>query len=158
MIKVRAAGPGDIAAVRKLFLEYVESLGFNLHFQGFDAELAALPGDYTPPGGRLLLGLVDEAPSGCVGVRPLEQGVCEMKRLYVRPSARAHGLGRALAEAAIAGARDAGYTHMRLDTLPGMSGAQRLYRQLGFRDIPAYRFNPIPDTVFMELDLQQTPG
>jgi carbonic anhydrase len=157
VIHIRAAGTEDIPAVRELFQEYAGSLGHNLHFQSFDAELAELPGPYQPPLGRLFLALVDGTPEGCVGVRPQEDGVCEMKRLYVRPTARGLGLGRALAEAAIAGALEVGYDRMRLDSLPTMTSAQRLYRQLGFYEIPAYRFNPIAGTVFMELDLRRPP-
>jgi GNAT superfamily N-acetyltransferase len=154
MTRIRlATTPEDIAAARELFLEYAAGLGFNLHFQDFDAELAGLPGIYAPPAGRLYLADTEEGPVGCVGVRPLDESTCEMKRLYVRPAGRALGLGRRLAETAISGAREAGYSRIRLDTLPTMPAAERLYRSLGFRDIPAYRFNPIPETRYLELVL-----
>ncbi len=138
---------------RRLFEEYAQSLGIDLSFQGFDDELASLPGGYSPPGGRLLLAEDGLRPVGCVGVRPLDDGICEMKRLYVRPEARGLGVGRKLAEAAIAFGKSARYRAMRLDTLPTMGSAQELYRQLGFREVGAYRYNPVPGTSFMELDL-----
>jgi putative acetyltransferase len=149
----RATTPADFAAVRGLFQEYAASLGFNLHFQQIDEELAGLPGGYAPPGGCLLLGVVDGVPAGCVGVRPLEGDVCEMKRLYVRPDARRRSLGRALAKEAIRFAARAGYRRMRLDTLPAMDRARALYESLGFMPIPPYRYNPIPGTLYLELDL-----
>ncbi|MFI5209813.1 MAG: GNAT family N-acetyltransferase [Gemmatimonadales bacterium] len=148
-----ATGPVDLAMVRDLFQEYAASLGFNLHFQKFDQELADLPGGYGPPGGTLLLAMMDGIPGGCVGVRPLEGKICEMKRLYVRPTAREVGLGRALAEAAIGFGAAAGYRHMRLDTLPTMQQARTLYESLGFKPIPPYRYNPIPDTLYLERSL-----
>jgi predicted 3-demethylubiquinone-9 3-methyltransferase (glyoxalase superfamily)/ribosomal protein S18 acetylase RimI-like enzyme len=143
----------DTEAVAALFREYAASLGVDLSFQGFDAEVAGLPGEYAPPGGCLLLATGGESPAGCVAVRDLGDGVCEMKRLYVRPGGRAGGLGRALAEAAIAFGRRAGYRAMRLDTLPSMTAARRLYGNLGFLEIPPYRYNPIEGTSFMELTL-----
>ncbi len=147
-----------LAEVRALFEEYAATLGIDLEFQGFAAELKGLPGAYAPPGGRLLLGLVDGRPSGCVGIRPLESGVCEMKRLYVRPGCRGAGLGRGLATAAVEAARAAGYTAMRLDTLAGMAEARMLYQRLGFRPIAAYRHNPIPGAEFLELTLRSPEG
>jgi GNAT superfamily N-acetyltransferase len=153
-----AEGPADIAEVRSLFEEYARSLGIDLEFQGFAEELAGLPGSYVRPAGVLLLALAARRAVGCVGVRRLDAGACEMKRLYVRDEARGQGIGRALAEAAVAFARSAGYQTMRLDTLPGMTKAQVLYRELGFRDAPPYRYNPVPGASFMELDLGRTSG
>ncbi len=148
-----ATTAADLATVRELFREYADSLGVNLHFQQFEQEVADLPGGYGPPGGCLLLAMAAGIPGGCVGVRPLEGAICEMKRLYVRPQARKVGLGRALAEAAIGFGAGAGYRRMRLDTLPTMERARALYESLGFRRIPPYRYNPIPDTLYLELEL-----
>lgn len=153
----RATTPADLATVRELVREYAASLGFNLHFQQFEQEVADLQGTYGPPGGTLLLAMADGIPGGCVGVRPLEGEICEMKRLYVRPAARRAGLGRALAEAAINFGAGAGYRRMRLDTLPTMDRARALYESLGFRQIPPYRYNPIPDTLYLELALTPSP-
>jgi putative acetyltransferase len=139
--------------MRELFEEYAASLGFDLGFQEFERELRELPGAYGPPRGRLLLARVGAEPVGCVGLRPLDADACEMKRLYVRSTHRGTGAGRALAEAAIRAARELGYAHMRLDTVPSMRAARALYRALGFREIPPYRFNPIPGTTYMELAL-----
>jgi putative acetyltransferase len=154
MIEIgEALDPAAIAHARILLQEYQEALGIDLGFQGFAAELETLPGDYAPPRGRLLLARDDDAVAGCVAMRPLTGETCEMKRLYVRPSFRAGGLGRQLAERVIAEARSAGYGRMYLDTLPTMAGAQRLYESLGFKDVPAYRHNPIEGTRFLGLDL-----
>ena len=139
--------------VRSLFEEYAASLDTDLCFQGFAEELAGLPGDYAPPSGRLLLALKDGQTAGCIALRPLNTGVCEMKRLYVRPAFRAHGIGRALVDRLIHEARSAGYQHLRLDTLPSMTGAQALYRRLGFREIAPYYDSPVEGTVFLELQL-----
>jgi GNAT superfamily N-acetyltransferase len=135
--------------VRRLFQEYAESLAIDLSFQGFAAELAALPGDSAPPHGTLLLALIDRAAAGCVGVHRIDEARCEMKRLFVRPQFQRSGCGRRLAERAIEWAGAAGYDQMLLDTLPTMTGAQRMYERLGFVDVSAYRFNPIAGSRFM---------
>ena len=149
-----ASGGADIGIARRLFLEYGESLDFNLCFQDFDTELAELPGAYAPPRGALLLARVDDAPAGVVALRPLDGSACEMKRLYVKPEHRGHALGRRLAEAILdAGAR-AGYRAMRLDTIGAtMVAARTLYEDLGFREIPPYYENPIPSATYFEIDL-----
>jgi GNAT superfamily N-acetyltransferase len=144
----------DIVLARSLFTEYATSLGIDLGFQDFATELATLPGSYTPPSGALLLAELASAVVGCVALRCLEApDVGELKRLYVRPTARRQGVGLALTEAALACARRVGYRRIRLDTLPSMIDAQRMYRQLGFYEIPAYRHNPVAGTVYMELQL-----
>jgi GNAT superfamily N-acetyltransferase len=148
---VKARNPGDIAAASTLFREYADWLGIDLCFQDFENELKTLPGKYAPPEGELILAL---SPAGdalaCVGVRPLDgTAVCEMKRLYVRPSARGTGIGRALVEAIIQSAEEFGYAEMKLDTLPGMDSAMALYQQFGFRQIPAYYDNPVPGVRYL---------
>jgi ribosomal protein S18 acetylase RimI-like enzyme len=148
-----AEASADVAEIRMLFHEYAQSLAVGLGFQNFENELASLPGAYSPPSGCLLLAADGARSVGCVGVRRLDAAICEMKRLYVRPEARGQKLGRRLVEAAIAFARAAGYHAMRLDTLPTMTAAQELYRHMGFRDVAPYRYNPIPETSFMELVL-----
>ena len=142
-----------IAGARALFIEYQSALGVDLSFQQFDAEVARLPGEYTPPRGRLLLARVGGCLAGCGALRPLEAETCEMKRLYVRPAFRATGLGRVLTERLIDDARSLGYRRICLDTLPTMSQAQRLYAKLGFTDIAPYRHNPIAGSRFLALDL-----
>jgi GNAT superfamily N-acetyltransferase len=159
MVEVEPAhGGGALTEVRALFQEYASELGIDLEFQGFSAELRGLPGAYASPVGCLLLGRVDGTSAGCVGVRPLEPAVCEMKRLYVRPEFRGAGLGRRLVTAAIEWARPAGYAAMRLDTLARMAEARALYRRLGFRRIEAYRHNPLAGAEFLELPLRPREG
>jgi ribosomal protein S18 acetylase RimI-like enzyme len=138
---------------RELFLEYAAALDVDLCFQGFDREVATLPGDYARPRGRLLLAHVDGLAAGCVAMRPLDRSTCEMKRLYVRPERRGRNIGRSLALAVIAAAREEGYERMRLDTLPEMIEARLLYQSLGFREIEPYYDSPAAGTRFMELDL-----
>lgn len=151
--KVRADDEAAVVEVRRLFEEYAHFLGVDLCFQGFEQELAELPGAYAPPDGRLLLAIADGRPVGCVALRKLEEGICEMKRLYVQPGFRGQGLGRRLAEAIIREAREIGYRKMRLDSLASLKEAAALYRSLGFVEISPYCFNPLPDAVFMELRL-----
>ena len=143
----------DLAHARRLFTEYAASLPFDLSFQDFDRELADLPGAYAPPSGALLLAMEGNEPAGCVALRALAPDVCEMKRLYVRPSRRGTGLGRKLVDAILREGRARGYARMRLDTVPGMEAAIVLYRACGFREIPPYRANPIPGALFLEADL-----
>jgi putative acetyltransferase len=149
-----AESAAQIAQTRELFLEYAESLGFSLCFQNFDQELAELPGDYAPPDGRLLLAECEGQVAACVALHKLEQGICEMKRLYLRPQFRGKGLGRSLAERVIAEAREIGYRRMRLDTVePVMKDAVAMYRKLGFKEIAAYCPNPMAGAMYMELEL-----
>lgn len=140
----------DVAAVRALFTAYAAWLGMDLLYQGFPAEVAGLPGAYAPPRGALLLAR-DAAgqPAGCVGLRPLRaEGCCEMKRLYVSPEARGHGLGRTLATAVVGAAARIGYREIRLDSLPSLKEAMTLYEQIGFRPIAPYYETPIAETLF----------
>ena len=157
MIEIfEALSAADIAAARVLFKEYAASIGVDLCFQGFDDELRSLPGKYAPPRGGLFLATSDEILVGCVAVRPLKtEGIAELKRLYVRPQARGYGLGRSLTQRAIDRAIEAGYESIRLDTLPSMAGAQRLYRQMGFKEIAPYTFNPVPGVTYMEMQLKE---
>lgn len=149
-------GEADRAALVALLREYEKGIGISLDFQSFDAELAALPGKYVPPEGALLIAHNDAGELlGTVALRALDraQGICEMKRLYVAPAGRGQGLGRRLAEAVMAEARSLGYRAMRLDTLPSMQDAQRLYEVLGFREIANYNGNPVAGTRFLEKDM-----
>lgn len=151
---VPAASPNEIEAIRGLFREYAATLPMSLDYQGFEAELAALPGKYAAPLGRLLLAVdADGKVAGCVAVRPFDPGRCEMKRLYLRPAYQGRGLGRLLAQRAVEEARVAGYTGMLLDTLASMHAAIRLYEKLGFARRTAYYDTPVANTVFMELRL-----
>ena len=151
---IQASSAAQMAQARELFLEYASSLGFSLCFQNFDAELAALPGDYAPPSGRLLLAEWDGLLAGCGALHKLEADVCEMKRLYLRPQFRGKGIGRLMAERLIAEARGIGYGRMRLDTVgPVMKDAVAMYRKLGFKEIAPYRENPMKGTLYMELEL-----
>jgi ribosomal protein S18 acetylase RimI-like enzyme len=144
----------DLEHVRELFAEYVEWLGINLCFQNYDKELAELPGEYAPPAGRLLIAYAGEEVAGCVALRSLGDGVCEMKRLYVRPAFRGERLGWKLVELVLEEARKIGYERIRLDTLPGkMDRAIAMYRVLGFNDIEPYYHNPVTGAAFMELAL-----
>lgn len=150
---IQAASPEDITAVRRLFEEYAASLGIDLAYQGFPAELAGLPGSYAPPRGRLLLATIDDIPAGCVALRAHDGRAAEIKRLYVRPEHRGSGIGRKLIETLIRDAQAIGYSAMLLDTLPSMHGALRLYESLGFRRRDPYFPSPIAGNVFMELGL-----
>jgi putative acetyltransferase len=151
MCTVRPAeGPEQVQAARALFREYAAGIGVDLGYQGFEDEVERLPGAYAAPAGRLLLAWCDGAMAGCVALRPLADVGCELKRLYVRPEFRGRGVGARLAERAIEEARLAGYRLLRLDTLPSMHAARTLYRQLGFREIPAYYDSAVAGTVFYE--------
>ena len=151
---IQAETPADLEHVRELFSEYVEWLGINLCFQNYEKELAGLPGDYAPPTGRLLIAGEDQEVAGCIALRSLGDGVCEMKRLFVRPAFRGSGLGLTLVELVLDEARKIGYERIRLDTLPGkMDRAIAMYRALGFKDIDPYYHNPVTGAAFMELVL-----
>jgi putative acetyltransferase len=154
VIEVRSSP--HVETARKLFLEYERAIGIDLCFQNFSAEVANLPGEYAPPAGRLFICLVDGSVAGCVALRRIDEQKCEMKRLYVRPGFRGQHLGRLLAERVILEARTIGYLAMRLDTLPAMTEAIALYQSLGFRPTEAYRINPHPGAIYMELALVQS--
>ncbi|CAN5249596.1 GNAT family N-acetyltransferase [soil metagenome] len=147
----------QLAATRLIFLEYAKQLGIDLCFQNFEAELADLPGEYGPPGGALLLAMVDGEIAGCCGLRTLDSvdypNAAEMKRLYVRKAFRRFGLGRQLAEAMLDAARMVGYRSVLLDTLDDMESARALYAELGFVDIPPYYHNPIAGAHYLKVDL-----
>ena len=156
------ATPALLAATRAIFREYAHSLGVDLCFQNYEAELVELPGDYAPPQGALLLALVDGEVAGCGGLRPLPDSdyanACEMKRLYVRPAYRQFGLGRVLAQALLDRGLQAGYSAVLLDTLDDMEAARGLYASLGFEEIPPYYFNPIPGAHYLKASLGAAPG
>ena len=147
----------DMAPVREIFQEYAHQLGVDLCFQGFDEELASLPGDYAPPRGTLLLAMVDNEVAGCCALRPLDNvdypNAAEMKRLYVRKAFRRFGLGRQLAEAVLDHARTEGYHSVLLDTLDDMEAARALYADLGFEEIAPYYHNPLPGSHYLKVDL-----
>ena len=142
-----------ITFARELFAEYEQSLGFPLDFQNFDKELEHLPGEYAPPEGCIFLCKVTEDIAGCIALRKLELGVCELKRMYVRKEYRGKGIGKQLAEEVIKRAKEIGYKKMRLDTLRSMTTAIRIYKKLGFEEIGAYRYNPFENAMYMEKDL-----
>ena len=152
--------PEELDATRQIFSEYAQQLGIDLCFQNFDAELANLPGEYAPPGGALLLALVDGEIAGCCALRGLDSvdypNAAEMKRLYVRKAFRRFGLGRQLAEAVLDIARIDGYSCVLLDTLDDMESARALYAELGFAEISPYYHNPIPGAHYLKVDL--APG
>lgn len=150
-----ADSPEFIGVARMLFREYEASIKIDLCFQGFEKELASLPGEYARPSGRLLLAFDGDEIAGCGALRRLQDHVCEMKRLYVRSTHRGKTVGASLARALIENAKTAGYATMRLDTMPTMTRAIALYRSLGFREIEPYRFNPVPGALFFELDLRE---
>jgi len=151
----KANGPRDMETARILFREYADSLGIDLGFQNFESELAELPGKYADPAGCILFAVAKDQVAGCVALRPLAEGICEMKRLYLRPAFRGTGLGRLLATRVMEEARGMGYNAIRLDTMRSlMKGAIGLYRDLGFREIAPYCENPMPDAMFMERNLK----
>jgi putative acetyltransferase len=154
--------PELLADTRAIFREYAASLDVDLCFQGFETELASLPGDYAQPAGQLLLALVDDDVAGCGGLRPLHDAdypnACEMKRLYVRPAFRRFGLGRLLTQRLLDDARRAGYSNMLLDTLDDMESARELYATLGFEEVPPYYYNPIPGAHYLRARLDHRPA
>lgn len=152
---IHAQTPQHLDAVRELFREYEQFLAVDLCFQGFEAELAGLPGRYAAPTGALLLALDGQEAAGCVALRQIEDSVCEMKRLYIRPGYRGHHLGRRLTEKIVEEARARGYSLMRLDTLDTLTEAMNLYASLGFIEIGPYYHNPLPGVVYWELPLQE---
>ncbi len=155
---IRAATAGDMGSIAALFRTYARGIGVDLSYQGFEQELASLPGAYAPPLGALFIAVsATEAPIGCVAVRPFgEPGVCEMKRLHTLPDSRGAGIGSALAAAAIEAATQAGFATMLLDTLPSMTAALTVYRRLGFEVTSAYYDSPLPDTIFMRKALRRS--
>jgi ribosomal protein S18 acetylase RimI-like enzyme len=159
MIKFNFAETKEhLVIVQELFLEYATSLGFSLCFQDFDKELAELPGEYVLPDGCLILAMDETNAVGCVALRKIDNDICEMKRLYVKPSSRGEGVGRKLVKAIIEEAEKIGYTYMRLDTVPAMKEAIALYRSMGFYKVEPYRENPIEGALCMELNLKSLPN
>jgi len=153
-VSLRLAGPEDLESVRSLFVEYAAEIGIDLSFQGFEEELRDLPGKYRQPGGCIVLAFIGEKTAGCAALRPLEKGLCEMKRLFVRDFAKGRGAGKALVRKIVEEAGERGYTFIRLDTLPSMARAQAIYRSLGFYDIDPYVYNPVAGSAFMEKKLK----
>lgn len=149
----RAESDEHLEIAKGLFMEYARSLEFNLGFQDFEEEIAYMPGHYGPPDGCILLAFYDNNPAGCAALRKLEQGICEMKRLYVRPEFRGLGIGKMLSQMIIDEASRIGYDKMRLDTLASMKEAISIYRKLGFHNVQPYRYNPFQDAVFLEKDI-----
>jgi putative acetyltransferase len=150
---VHMSAPEEMPLVRTLFEEYAASLDIDLRFQNFDLELDTLPGAYAPPDGTIIVAFDDGEPAGCAALRKIGDGVCEMKRLYVKPAHRGAGIGRGLAEAIVDRAREIGYATMRLDTLESMTEANALYLSIGFRTCAPYCYNPCEHPVYMELSL-----
>jgi len=156
MIKIIEANTKEfVERTKELIREYAQSLEFDLGFQGFDKEMENFPGQYAFPRGCLYIALDENQPVGCVALRDLGQGICEMKRLYVKKHLRGQKVGRLLAEVIIKAAGDMGYDYMRLDTIPSMKHANMLYNALGFKKIAPYRFNPIEGATFFELNLKK---
>jgi putative acetyltransferase len=159
VIEIGPAGiPDDLPALRQLLREYAESLGTHVCFQTFDRELAELPGAYAEPGGRLLVARTGDQLAGCIALRPLPGGAGELKRLYVRPDFRGHGLGKKLALRLIREAAVIGYSQLYLDTLPTMTEAAALYRSLGFQPVEPYSPDPVAGAIFLGLPLDVTTG
>ena len=158
MIEIKPAiFPEDQEHVVAIFREYVASPSVSLDFQDYEAEFASLPGKYAPPEGRLLLAWKDGAVIGCAALRKVDESLCEMKRVYIRSTARGEGLGRRLIESILAEAREAGYTRICLDVLPEFVAAQGIYQSLGFQSAPPITFNPVPGTKFLGLDIISSP-
>jgi len=154
LIKFNNVNSGDdLLHVKELFIEYAKSLGVDLSFQGFEEELNSLPGKYAEPEGCIIIALVGETPAGCVALRKIDNRRCEMKRLYVRSGFQGMGIGKELAERIVNKAKELGYDYIRLDTLPTMKRAQKLYREMGFYEIEPYIFNPVEGTKYLEKKL-----
>ncbi len=153
MVKlIQAISSEEIEAIKSLFIEYAESLNFSLCFQDFDKEIESLPGKYSPPEGSLILAKIENEFAGCIALKKIEDGICEMKRLYVKPSHRGKQIGKILVEKIISDAKEIGYKSMRLDTVEGkMDSAIALYKEFGFKKIEKYYTNPEPHTLYMEL-------